>query len=38
MQTFAALGEALRGKKILVSISPTWFFGRRGRLTMCARS
>ena len=30
MQTFAALGDALRGKKILVSISPTWFFERHG--------
>ncbi|HLY38454.1 MAG TPA: D-alanyl-lipoteichoic acid biosynthesis protein DltD [Candidatus Binatia bacterium] len=30
MQTFAALGHALRGKKILVSISPTWFFQRHG--------
>jgi len=26
----AALGDALRGKKILVSISPTWFFERHG--------
>lgn len=30
MQTFAALGDALRGKKILVSISPGWFFARHG--------
>jgi D-alanine transfer protein len=30
MQTFAALGDALRGKKILVSISPAWFFRRHG--------
>jgi poly-D-alanine transfer protein DltD len=30
MQTFAALGQALRGKKVVVSTSPVWFFDRHG--------
>ncbi len=29
-ETFAALGHALNGKKLVVSDSPQWFFSRRG--------
>jgi D-alanine transfer protein len=30
MQTFAALGRELAGRKLVVSDSPPWFFGRQG--------
>jgi len=30
LQTFAALGRALRGRKLVLSVSPSWFFRRAG--------
>jgi poly-D-alanine transfer protein DltD len=30
LETFGALGPAVRGKHLVVSVSPQWFFGRAG--------
>jgi len=30
LETFGALGDALKGKKLVISDSPGWFFGRGG--------
>ena len=30
LETFGALGSAVRGKRVVVSVSPQWFYGSRG--------